>query len=129
MLQLEAAGTGSDAGSDGGWDSYSVGDVAGWLGRLAAWGFPVVVFADDVHDAGPSLLDLVDRLLGRGGSLLVVSTCRPDRMGDRPDLEELMAVHGDCLVRVGDHVAAGCRFPEGAGLGVLEAEARGELLH
>ena len=106
-----------------------VDDVVALLGRISGSGFPVVVLVEDAHRADGLLLDLLGKLLHRGGSLMVITTALPDSVEGNTPLVELMRLHERRLHRVTHTAPAGRPFPEGAGLGELEEEARAEILH
>ena len=112
-------------------ESNIVDETVQTLGRVTRAGFPVVMLLEDVHDADGFLLELLDKLMRCGGSLMVVTTAWPERVGDvggEFSLPVLMEFHVGMLRRVGHTEAAGEGFPEGAGLMMLEADARQQIL-
>lgn len=109
-----------------------VKETAEFLGRVTSAGFPVVMLLEDIHDADELLLELLDKLLVVRGSLMVVTTTWPERVDDTDgdiSLAGLMKSHADRLDRVRHTESAGGEFPEGAGLMMLEDDARREILH
>ena len=108
-----------------------VDETVNRLSGVTEKGFPVVMLVEDVHDADEVLLELLDKLLRRKGSLLVVTTGWPERIeGDDADgrLVKLMRDHTDRLHRVQHDGPAGEGFSENAGLQELEEDARREML-
>ena len=102
------------------------------LSGVTGAGFPVVMLVEDIHDADEVLLELLNKLLRRHGSLLVVTTGWPERVEGTDanrSLVELMESHADRLRRVKHDAPAGEGFPENAGLQKLEEDARREMLH
>ena len=106
-----------------------VEDTADLLGRVAGAGFPVVILVEDLHGADGVLLELLDSLLRRGGSFLLITTAWPELAGLNPAVAELMSAHDTVLRRVSHTAPAGRGFPPGAGLMQLESDARREILH
>ena len=113
-------------------DSFEiVEDTADLLSRLGLSGFPVVILIEDLHKADKALLALIDDLLRREGSLLVISTTLPDTMEADDALAGLLNRHRERLHRVTEAGVdpPGKPFATGAGLFELEKDARSRILH
>ena len=109
-----------------------VDETVNRLSRVASAGFPLVMLVEDIHDADEVLMELLDKLLRRHGSLLVVTTGLPERIEGTDanrSLVALMESHADRLRRVKHDAPAGEGFPQGAGLQALEEDARRVILH
>ena len=121
----------TDFGKGGNRSKDIVENIVKIFDNVITAGFPLVILVEDIHDAGDVLLELLNELLKLDGSLLVVTTGRPERIenvnGNR-QLANLMQDHADRLCRVKHTEASGCGFPEGAGLMYLEEDARREIL-
>ena len=120
--------TPTDFGGSADVEDDIVEHTADAVGRLTGVGFPVVMLVEDIHDADGVLLELLDKLLCRDGSLLLVTTAWPEKIGKDSKVQMLMGEHAGRLRRVGHTAPAGEGFPEGAGLLDLEADARRAIL-
>ena len=118
----------SDARRD---ESVFVQDVqAGFLSLAAGLAAerPTVLVFEDVHDLRSPMLDLIERLAGRGGTIetpvLIVATGRPALLEHRPTWGSSAANHVLLhLDPLGDEEAIGLARQAG-GNGIPEAEAR-----
>ena len=109
--------------------SDPVDEVVYFLGKLTAVGFPVVIFFEDAHEADKIVLELLGKVLSRGGTVFAITTSWPDFAARNPALGELMSEYEGRLHRVGHTSSAGEPFPEGSGLCELEYGARRTILH
>ena len=105
-----------------------VDDSVALLGDISRAGLPVVVFVEDIHKGDAMLLELLDRLLGVEGPILVISTTWPDKVDSNSELADLLNKHDGRydgrVYRVDDKPEAGEPFAPGARFAVLDDEAR-----
>lgn len=107
-----------------------VEDTVDILAKLAGAGFPIIIVVEDAHAADETLLELLDHVLRRGGSILLITTAWPEH-GETINhpFGALMREYEHLLIRVGHTVEAGPPFPSGAGLQRLEGDALASILH
>nr|WP_237727998.1 AAA family ATPase [Cellulomonas sp. APG4] len=99
-----------------------VDDAATTIGSVARPGLPVVIAVEDLHHADPTLLELLDRLLGGTTPVVVLTTAWPGSLETHDPLRTLAATHGERLSRLRHDGAVPAGWPPSAHLGELGAE-------
>ena len=106
-----------------------VDDTVDLLARISKPGLPIALLVEDVHAADGMLIEFLGKLLEHSRPIFVITTAWPDQINRNSDLVDLLDGHLHHLHRIYHTAPAGPPFPNEAGLGILEPDARSTILH
>ncbi len=106
-----------------------VDEAVALVSRLAIPELPVVVFVEDLHDADPTLVEMLVALASRPGAVLVVSTSWPGSTEANPAVAAAFAQLGESVIRVSHRSGVlPMPFRPEATLDELDAAALGQIV-
>jgi len=106
-----------------------VDEAVALVSRLAIPELPVVVFVEDLHDADPTLVEMLTALASRSGAILVLSTSWPGSTEANLSVAAAFAQLGERVVRVSHRARSlPAPFRPEATLDELDAAALGQIV-
>ncbi|WEK14917.1 MAG: tetratricopeptide repeat protein [Candidatus Microbacterium phytovorans] len=106
-----------------------VDEAVALVSRLAIPELPVVVFVEDLHDADPTLVEMLVALASRPGAVLVVSTSWPGSTEANPAVAAAFAQLEESVIRVSHRSGVlPMPFRPEATLDELDAAALGQIV-
>ena len=104
-----------------------VEQIRAMLTKLAIPELPVVVFVEDVHDAHPMLLELLEKLVGQPAPILIITTGWPGYSQRNEALGESFRIAGRRLVAIDETSVPPIPFAPGASLAAMDRTDLSEL--